>query len=152
MRLSWPFSTPNEAALELALLGIGMECIYISFKPTSIILQKLWNLSTILATVTISILIAATQSRAGIISYICAWIYMVVCRSDRRNHFYIITAALILSAIFLPGLDNRLLNSSDDLIHGERLILWKSSCAIACDYPWWGIGGGFRELLNVWYI
>lgn len=156
MRWQGIFLSPNQAALVMALVGIGL-CGIISATATrnrltgTIWTKSAFGLATLLLVGSL-VCLAATQSRAGCLAFAVS---VVVCilwgsLSVRTGGFALLLLAL--SVALWPGTVGRASTALSDAVYGERPTLSCAALAMIHDYFWLGCGERFEELYNHWYL
>lgn len=162
-RFSAFFDTPNQAALELSAAYIVVTIAFtvvwrrVGLGTSSNGLHRtmaVWTALMVLCSAGILLLIGVclTQSRAGwlalAVGLLAAWWWRGVTLS-------VVLTSLGILLLLVTGSDGataRATMAFDDAIHGERPLLAGSAAMIAWDYPWWGCGEHFKEILNRWYL
>jgi hypothetical protein len=149
-RWSGPFTTPNVAGMEIAIIGLALLAMSeavrdrFGFKCSLLV----WLLF-----IGVCLLEAATQSRAGLLALIGGIIFLAISHGTRWRCAIIGCGITIGTSLAWPGVVGRVLSTVNDSSIMDRLVLWKSTLALIGDHPLTGVGAGSRvEIMEAWYL
>lgn len=154
MRWSGIFPTANVAAVEMALLLIGI-LVFVNWIRVHMGHSK-WRFILLMLGISsgffCAFLLSLTGSRGGVLAALVALLLLSVSGSIYRLHCCLLII-LIFVFQFVSPFASRFSSITVDESVLNRFVVWKRTLALVADHPWSGVGlNNVMPLLDRWYL